>query len=106
MAENDAKENPPSPKNKGRLSIKVSDEEAKGTYANVAIIHNNDAEFIFDFVFMEPQRGQGHVVSRVVANPRTAKRLMSGLSELIKVYEERFGPIKMPESAPPKGTYH
>ena len=59
MAENDAKENPPSPKNKGRLSIKVSDEQAKGTYANVAIIHNNDAEFVFDFVFMEPQRGQG-----------------------------------------------
>ncbi len=94
-----------SPKTK-RLSIKVSDEQAKGTYANVAIIHNNDAEFIFDFVFMEPQRGQGHVVSRIVSNPRTAKRMLSGLSELIKTYEERYGTIKMPESAPPKGTYH
>ena len=103
MAENNPSGDAPK---KGRLSIKVSDEQAKVTYANVAIIHNNDAEFIFDFVFMEPQRGQGHVVSRIVSNPRTAKRLMKGLTELIKSYEERFGPIPIPENAPPKGSYH
>jgi hypothetical protein len=106
MAENDPKSGEAGPRAKGRLSIKVSDDQAKGTYANVAIIHNNDMEFIFDFVFMEPQRGQGHVVSRVVANPRTAKRLMSGLTELVRAYEERFGEIKMPEIPPPKGSYH
>jgi hypothetical protein len=89
-----------------RMNIKVSDEHARGSYANVAIIHNNDVEFVFDFVFIEPQRGQGHVVSRVVTNPRTAKRLLSGLTELVRTHEERFGPIKMPERAPPKGHYH
>jgi hypothetical protein len=91
---------------KSQLSIKVSDEQAKGTYANVAIVHNNDVEFVYDFVFMEPQRGQGHVVSRIISNPRTAKRLMLGLSELISAYEKRFGEIHIPKAAPPKSTYH
>ena len=93
-------------KAQAKLNIKVSDEAAKGTYANVAIIHNNDAEFVFDFVFMEPQRGQGHVVSRVIANPKTTKRLMLGLNELINAYEKRFGEIPLPKVVPSKGTYH
>ncbi len=93
-------------KKQTKLNIKVTDEAAKGTYANVAIVHNNDAEFVYDFVFMEPQRGQGHVVSRVITNPKTAKRLMHGLVELIKAYEKRFGEIALPKATPPKGTYH
>ena len=106
MADNDSEKHLPPAKGKGRLNIKVNEEQAKGSYANVAIIHNNEMEFVFDFVFMEPQRGNGHVVSRVVTNPRTAKRLLTGLTELVRVHEERFGPIKMPEPAPPKGHYH
>ena len=89
-----------------KLNVKMSDEQAKGTYANVAIVHNNDVEFVYDFVFMEPQRGQGQVVSRVISNPRTAKRLMLGLTELVAAYEKRFGEISLPKAASPKGTYH
>ncbi len=89
-----------------QFQIKVDDETAKGKYSNVAIVHNNDAEFVFDFVFMEPQRGQGRVVSRVIANPRTAKRLMLGLNEMIANFETRFGEIKLPAVPSPKGTYH
>ncbi|MCP4601008.1 MAG: DUF3467 domain-containing protein [Proteobacteria bacterium] len=91
---------------KGRLNIKVNDDVAKGTYANLGIVHNNDTEFIFDFIFMEPQRRQGHVVSRIVSNPRTVKRLLSGLTELVRLYEERFGVIEVPESGSPQSTYH
>ncbi len=93
------------PREKGRLNIKVNDDTAKGTYSNLAIMHNNDFEFIFDFVFVEPQRPQGHVVSRVLTNPRTAKRMLTGLKKLVDLYEERFGEIKTPDAAP-KGTYH
>ena len=91
---------------KGSLNIKLTDEIAKGTYANLGIVHNNDAEFVFDFIFMEPQRRQGQVVSRVVTNPKTVKRLLGGLTELVQNYEERFGKIEIPKMSSPKGTYH
>lgn len=107
MADNDKpKSETPGNKGKTRLNIKVSDDVAKGVYANLPVVHNNDTEFIFDFVFVEPQRPQGQVVSRVIANPRTAKRLQAGLNELIRLYEERFGPIPMPERPTPKSNYH
>ena len=93
-------------KAQAKINIKVNDEAAKGTYANMAIVHNSDMEFIFDYIFMEPQRGQGHVVSRVIANPKTAKRLMLGLNEIIAAYEKRFGEILLPKIVPQKGTYH
>ena len=105
MSKDDTQGDQPS-KAKAQVNIKVSDEQAKGTYANVAIVHNNDLEFVYDFVFIEPQRGQGHVVSRIISNPRTAKRLMLGLQELIATYEKRFGEIPLPKVAPPKSTYH
>ncbi len=93
-------------KSAGRVQIKMEDEIAKGKYANVAVLHNNDSEFVLDFIFMEPQRGQGRVVSRIISNPRTAKRLLAGLSELVANYEKRFGEIQLPPMPSPKGNYH
>ncbi len=107
MSESEKKKDPATTaRGKGRLNIKVNDEIAKGVYANLGIVHNNDAEFVFDFVFMEPQRRQGHVISRIVTNPKTAKRLLNGLSELVRIYEERFGAIEVPERGSPQSTYH
>lgn len=106
MTEKEKPKGSPQQKGKPRLNIKVSDEVAKGTYANLAIVHNNDFEFIFDFVFVEPQRPQGQVVSRVVTSPRTAKRLINGLTELVRLYEERFGKIKVPDPGLQQGSYH
>ncbi|MDJ0764917.1 MAG: DUF3467 domain-containing protein [Myxococcota bacterium] len=107
MAEADNKNNPPpQQKGKGRLNIKVNDDVAKGTYANLSIIHNSDAEFVLDFVFVEPQRRQGHVVSRIVTTPRATKRLLVGLTELVRLYEDRFGPIDVADPSAPKSTYH
>ena len=93
-------------KNETRFHIKMDDETAKGNYANVAIIHNNDAEFVLDFVFMEPRRGYGRVVSRVIANPRTAKKLLMGLTELVSNFEKRFGEIPLPPAPSPQANYH
>lgn len=106
MSGNDPKKNPDEKKNPPRLNIKLNEEVAKGQYANLAIIHNNESEFVLDFAFMEPQRRQGQVVSRVIANPRTAKRMLLGLSEMIRMFEERFGTIEVPEPGEPKSTYH
>ena len=105
MADDTLKSNPPA-KSNPQVQIKMDDDTAKGKYANVAILHNNESEFVLDFVFMEPQRGQGRVVSRVISNPKTAKRLLMGLTELISNFEKRFGEIPIPPAPAPKGNYH
>lgn len=100
---------PPAKQGKGpmRLQIKVGEDKARGVYANLALVHSNESEFVIDFVFAEPQRPAGHVVSRVVVNPRTAKRLMVGMQQVVQRHEERFGEIPLPEPGPPTGTsYH
>jgi len=90
-----------------RLQIKAADEVARGVFANLALMHHNEGEFIFDFVFVEPQRPVGQVVSRVVMTPRSTKRLLAGLQEIVRRFEERFGQIPMPEPAPKTtGNYH
>lgn len=95
------------PKQKGRLNIKVADDVARGAYSNFSILHNNENEFVFDFIFVEPQRAQGQVVSRVTTSPKSAKRLLAGLQRMVSMYEERFGSIDIVQEAPdPQGTYH
>ncbi len=94
------------PQGKMRLKIRAGDDVVRGTYSNLAVIHNNDAEFVLDFVYVEPQRPQGHVVSRVLTNPKTAKRMLLGLQELMRRYEKRFGEVPTPEPETPPGTYH
>ena len=89
-----------------RLKIKAAEEIARGVYANLALVHNKELEFVLDFVFVEPQRPAGQVVSRVVTNPRTAKLLLKGMEQMIRRYEERFGEIALPEKPTPGGTYH
>jgi hypothetical protein len=90
-----------------RLQIKAADDVAKGVFANLALMHHTDAEFILDFVFVEPQRPVGQVVSRVVLTPRAVKRTLVGLQELVRRFEERFGQIPLPDPAPKTtGNYH
>ena len=106
MTEKKDVSNPEGAKKGGRVNIKMADGDAKGAYSNLSIIHNNEFEFVMDFVFMEPGRHQGQLVSRVVTNPRAAKRMLKGLGELVRRYEERFGEISMPDEQSPKGEYH
>ena len=93
---------------KGPMALKISAEEqvAKGVYSNLSLVHNNENEFVLDFIFAEPQRPQGHVVSRVIVNPRAAKRLALGLAELVRRYEDRFGEIAASAAPSVQGKYH
>jgi hypothetical protein len=107
MADDDKTGGPEiSAKGQNMLRINAAESVAKGAYSNLSLIHNNEVEFIMDFIFVEPQRPQGHVVARVVTNPKAAKRLMNGLQELIRRYEERFGEISLPALPNVQGNYH
>ena len=89
------------PKKTMRMEIKIDDEIARGIYANLCLINHSDAEFIFDFVFIQPARKKSKVANRMIMAPKNAKRLMMLLQQQVKAYEDRFGklditpPVKM-----------
>lgn len=77
-----------------KLEIKVPESSENGLYSNLAFIAHTEEEFILDFIFLQPQKPAGKLVSRIILNPKHAKRFLSALNENIKKYEARFGEIK------------
>jgi len=90
------------PKKAGQVGIQVQLDEAtaQGSYCNLVMINHNETEFVFDFVYVQPQQPKAKVRSRIICNPRNAKRLMIALGENIGIYENKFGPITAAQ--PPK----
>lgn len=84
-----------------KLDIQLDEETAQGVYANLAVVNHTDAEFILDFVFVQPQVPRAKVRSRVITSPRHLKRLLLALQDNVRRYEEMFGPIEEgPKPAP------
>jgi hypothetical protein len=82
-----------------KIQIEASNEVAAGKYSNLAVISHNENEFIMDFIFVHPPKGQ--LNSRIIMSPSHAKRFLKALSENVAIYEKVVGPIKeAPE--PPK----
>lgn len=84
-----------------QISIKASDEDLKGRYANAMQIVHSSEEFTLDFFNLTPPAGQ--LVARVITSPGHIKRILSALQENIAKYEAKFGPIqkaKEPKSEP------
>jgi len=88
------------PKKAVRLEIKIDDAIAAGTNANLSMINHSDAEFVFDFVFIQPARARSKVAARVIMSPKNAKRMLLALQHQMKIYEKNFGEINV---APPTG---
>lgn len=84
-----------------RLEIQLDDDMAQGIYANLAVINHNDAEFVLDFVYVQPQAPRGKVRSRIITSPRHAKGLLQALSENLRMYEQMHGVIESAPQAPP-----
>ena len=83
-----------------RMEIKVEDPVAAGTYANVCLVNHSDAEFVLDFVFVQPARTKSKVASRIIMSPKNAKRLLLLLQQQVKTFEERFGELKITPPIP------
>ena len=81
-----------------KIDVKMDDELALGTYANMARIFHNQTEFVLDALFLPPQSREAHVRSRVLLSPVHAKFLHAALGRNLAIFEEKFGPIK---AAPP-----
>jgi len=71
-----------------KLEIQIDDETAQGVYSNLAVVNYTDAEFVIDFIFVQPQAPKAKVRSRVVTSPSHLKRLIRVLEENLQSYEE------------------
>lgn len=80
------------------LKFEISQELARGQYANLAVITHTRDEFIVDFALAYPQQPPV-VTARVITSPRHAKALLRSLEDNIRRYEAHHGAI--PE--PPRG---
>lgn len=83
------------------LEIQVDDATSLGQYVNMMVVQHSATEFVLDFIFLPPGQQRARVRSRVIMAPEHAKRLMKVLAENIRMYEERMGEIKLPESSTP-----
>lgn len=89
-----------------KLEIKLDDDVAQGVYSNLTVVNHSEAEFVLDFIFIQPQAPQAKVRSRVITSPKHAKRLLRALEEDLRRYEETFGPLPAAEAAAPESDYH
>lgn len=94
---------------KTEIQIEIDDQTAQGIYSNLAMIAHSETEFIFDFIFVQPQTNKAKVKARIITSPTHAKRLMLAMQENISRYEQRFGEIKIityPEAEKKIGFFH
>jgi hypothetical protein len=89
---------PKLPGNGPQLQIELDDATAQGAYCNLVFLNHNDAEFTFDFVYVQPGGPRARVRSRIILSPRHAKRFLRALESNIGRYEDVFG--KIDEGAP------
>lgn len=81
----------------GQLQIQLPPEIAHGSYINLSLVNHTENEFIFDFIFVQPQQPRATVRSRVITSPRHAKQILMALHDNVQRYESQYGAI---QSAP------
>jgi hypothetical protein len=84
-----------------QIQIEVSEKEAEGIYANLALIAHSPSEVILDFARALPGLPKARVLSRIIMTPQHAKSFLGALEQNLKNYEEQFGPIKIPGAPSP-----
>ena len=84
-----------------QIQIDIDEATAQGAYANLVFINHTDAEFVFDFVFVQPGVPRARVRSRIISSPRHAKRMLQALESNIARYEQIFGKIEEVAPVPP-----
>ncbi len=87
------------PKTSNKMAIQADPQVAVGVYSNLMMISHRREEFVLDFLFVQPARGQqtaavASLRSRVVTTPEHLKRILRALEENIRRYESTHGPIQ------------
>lgn len=77
-----------------QLQIQLDEDIAQGIYANLAMVNHTETEFVFDFIYVQPQQPRAKVRARIISSPRHTKRLMLALKDNVEKYEQKFGVIE------------
>lgn len=85
------------PTQKKKLNIDLPEDQAQGTYSNLAVITHSPVEFVLDFAQVMPGMPKAQVRSRIILAPHHAKRLLQALSENVQRFEQQQGPIQAPK---------
>jgi hypothetical protein len=85
----------------GSLQLQIDDDVAQGHYVNMAMVSQAETEFTLDFIYVQPNHPRARVRSRVILNPKHAKRLLLILQEAVSKHEARHGTIVLPEDGRP-----
>lgn len=98
----------PDPAGAAGMKIKWDDSNMKSAYANVANVTSTREEVVMLFGINQAwNRGQKEVTiqltDRIIISPYAAKRLSMLLGNVVKEYENRFGPLNV-EAATPAGA--
>lgn len=83
------------------INIELSEADAEGTYANLAIISHSPAEFVIDFTRILPGITKAKVKSRIIMTPQHTKLLLLALGENIGKFEAQYGEITLDNRANP-----
>jgi hypothetical protein len=78
-----------------QVQVEVDEATAQGIYSNMAIVSHTETEFVFDFVYIQPQAPKAKVRARIVTSPSHAKRFLAALQDNLRRYEEKCGQIKI-----------
>ena len=70
-------------------------------YANYLRVAHQQSEFFLTFGQAQGQAGSAHLAASLVTSPAQAKAMLEALSESVKRYEKRFGPIPANEAPAP-----
>ncbi|MBN2538179.1 DUF3467 domain-containing protein [candidate division WOR-3 bacterium] len=77
------------------VQVEIGEKESEGIYSNFVLIAHSPSEFIIDFARILPGLPKAKVFSRIVMTPQHAQLLHGALTENLKKFEDRFGPIKV-----------
>ena len=78
-----------------KLNLEVKEDVASGIYSNLVIVNHSPTEFIVDFVTMMPGFTKAKVGSRIILNPKHAKKFLNALSQNITNFEKQNGKIEV-----------
>ncbi len=83
------------PQQPQQINIELSEKEAEGIYANLAMIMHSPTEIIIDFARVMPRMPKSKVLARIIMTPMHAKMLHKALTDNITKFESQFGEIKV-----------
>lgn len=80
------------PESARQIQVIAGDEMARGRYSNNMAVSHSAEEFIIDWL-LNSLSGT-HLVSRVIVSPAHMKRIVDALSDNMRKYESKFGPVR------------